>query len=72
MTRKTEEYVDEESGVVKVRTVEYIEKLIEKEVLNKLTHGDFTFAVHEAPFGLLLLLYLPLMLKMILSMHCNL
>lgn len=32
MTRKTEEYVDEASGVIKVRTVEYVEKLIEKEV----------------------------------------
>lgn len=34
VTRKTEEYVDEASGMIKVRTVEYVEKLIEKEVLN--------------------------------------
>ncbi|XP_026282758.1 protein lap4 isoform X3 [Frankliniella occidentalis] len=32
VTRKTEEYVDEASGMIKVRTVEYVEKLIEKEV----------------------------------------
>lgn len=33
ITTKTEEYTDEETGLVKVRTVEIVEKLIEKEVL---------------------------------------
>lgn len=32
ITRKTEEYVDESTGERKVRTVEYVEKLIEREV----------------------------------------
>ena len=32
VTRKTEEYFDELTGEQKVRTVEYIEKIIEKEV----------------------------------------
>ncbi|XP_054268231.1 protein lap4 isoform X3 [Macrosteles quadrilineatus] len=32
VTTKTEEYTDEETGLVKVRTVEIVEKLIEKEV----------------------------------------
>lgn len=32
ITRKTEEYVDEVTGEKRVRTVEYIEKLIEREV----------------------------------------
>nr|CAD7569587.1 unnamed protein product [Timema californicum] len=32
VTRKTEEYVDELTGERKVRTVEYVEKLIEREV----------------------------------------
>ncbi|XP_044742521.1 protein lap4 isoform X3 [Chrysoperla carnea] len=32
VTRKTEEYIDEITGERKVRTVEYVEKLIEKEV----------------------------------------
>ena len=50
--------MDEASGEVKVRTVEYIEKLIEKEVLNELIHGDLTFAVHVAPFALSLYLLL--------------
>lgn len=57
--------MDEASGVIKVRTVEYVEKLIEKEVQIALIHGDFTFAVHVAPFVLMLLLYLPLMLSSI-------
>lgn len=34
VTRKTEEYIDEITGERKVRTVEYVEKLIEKEVRN--------------------------------------
>lgn len=34
VTFKTEEYVDEISGECKLRTVEIIEKLIEKEVLS--------------------------------------
>lgn len=33
ITTKTEEYTEEETGLVKVRTVEIVEKLIEKEVL---------------------------------------
>lgn len=32
ITRKTEEYVDEVTGEKRVRTVEYVEKLIEREV----------------------------------------
>lgn len=32
ITRKTEEYLDEITGERKVRTVEYVEKLIEREV----------------------------------------
>nr|CAI5864079.1 unnamed protein product [Callosobruchus analis] len=32
ITRKTEEYVDEQTGEKRVRTVEYVEKLIEREV----------------------------------------
>lgn len=32
VTTKTEEYLDEETGQHKVRTVEIVEKLIEKEV----------------------------------------
>lgn len=34
VTRKTEEYIDDVTGERKVRTVEYVEKLIEKEVRN--------------------------------------
>lgn len=58
--------MDEASGMMKVRTVEYVEKLIEKEVQIALIHGDPTFAVHVAPVVLMLLLYLLLMLSMIL------
>ncbi|XP_049962494.1 protein lap4 isoform X8 [Schistocerca serialis cubense] len=32
VTTRTEEYIDEQTGEVKVRTVEYVEKLIEREV----------------------------------------
>lgn len=32
ITRKTEEYIDEQTGEKRVRTVEYVEKLIEREV----------------------------------------
>ncbi|GLG99464.1 Uncharacterized protein GBIM_05929 [Gryllus bimaculatus] len=32
VTRRTEEFVDEQTGELRVRTVEYVEKLIEKEV----------------------------------------
>ncbi|KAK9730458.1 hypothetical protein QE152_g15183 [Popillia japonica] len=32
VTRKTEEYIDETTGEKRVRTVEYVEKLIEREV----------------------------------------
>lgn len=34
VTTKTEEYTDEETGLTRVRTVEIVEKLIEKEVLH--------------------------------------
>lgn len=33
VTRRTEEYVDEVTGERRVRTVEYVEKLIERQVL---------------------------------------
>lgn len=32
VTRKTEEYIDDVTGEKRVRTVEYVEKLIEREV----------------------------------------
>lgn len=32
VTRRTEEYIDETTGEKRVRTVEYVEKLIEREV----------------------------------------
>ncbi|XP_069692497.1 protein lap4 isoform X4 [Periplaneta americana] len=32
VTQRTEEYVDEQTGEIKVRTIEYVEKLIEREV----------------------------------------
>ena len=35
VTRRTEEYVDEATGERRVRTVEYVEKLIEREVLSQ-------------------------------------
>lgn len=35
VTRRTEEYVDELTGERRVRTVEYVEKLIEREVVRK-------------------------------------
>lgn len=33
VTRRTEEYLDEVTGERRVRTVEYVEKLIERQVL---------------------------------------
>ncbi|XP_023710094.1 protein lap4 isoform X4 [Cryptotermes secundus] len=32
VTQRTEEYIDEQTGEMKVRTIEYVEKLIEREV----------------------------------------
>lgn len=37
VTTKTEEYTDEETGLVRVRTVEIVEKVIEKEVLGQMS-----------------------------------
>lgn len=34
VTQRTEEYIDEQTGEMKVRTIEYVEKLIEREVHN--------------------------------------
>lgn len=34
VTQRTEEYIDEQTGEIKVRTIEYVEKLIEREVHN--------------------------------------
>lgn len=36
VTRRTEEYLDEVTGERRVRTVEYVEKLIERQVLSSL------------------------------------
>lgn len=48
VTTKTEEYYDEKTGERKVRTVEIVEKLIEKEV-NQNQHG-MVFASIQTPF----------------------
>ena len=34
VTQHTEEYIDKQTGDIKVHTIEYVEKLIEREVHN--------------------------------------
>lgn len=47
VTRRTEEYLDEVTGERRVRTVEYVEKLIERQVLYPLkTWHQSTTYVH--------------------------
>lgn len=44
VTRRTEEYLDEVTGERRVRTVEYVEKLIERQVLHTFSK-DFASAI---------------------------
>jgi len=46
VTQRTEEYVDEQTGEIKVRTIEYVEKLIEREVYNTI-HSVLTVSTNH-------------------------